>query len=610
VRLSITQRLTLLVALLSGAVLAPAGVALCVAMGRGLEARSWEKASAAALTLRNVILRQLDEDILVDFAGERIHFDQLRIPFVDWAVVRSAGQPEGAEGIFHEDGASIALPVSVRHKHESGGRVFAVTSIPLISDKSLQWNDIPEVARAVINANAKGGTFLTAKSEISGNRNVLAVKRLYPNYIREISVTDTGELIDAETENLPDDLPDGVEMATQSGETIREPRIVGWQAYNSELIAIVEGQLQNGETIRGAINRLGERHLIKDDGTILRMLEDSRLWVVAAHDMSADIGDARLFRRIATTSGVLLWLLITAIAWQITKRALGPVDEIVKQAESIAPSRLEERLPVGPVDDELSRMTRTVNTMLDRIQEGYKRERQFTGDVSHELRNPLAKMLGEIDLALSKDRQPQEYREALGRLRTYAKGMGVLTESLLMLARLDGRLQELEIRPFDVGDLAVATIGALPEDSAQRISLSLGESVGPIQAMGHRDLIRVLLINLLDNALRYSPAKSPVHLRISSNAKDVRVEVEDEGPGIPEEHVALAFNRFERLEKSRSKRHGGLGLGLSIAKAIADRHGTSVTVRRGEKKGTVAAFTLPALDGRTDRPKHLPFVRS
>lgn len=600
-RLSITQRLTLLVALLSGAVLAPAGAALCVAMGRGLEARSWEKANAAALTLRNVILRQLDEDILVDFAGERIQFDQLRIPFVDWAVVRSTGQPEGTEGIFREDGPSIALPVSVRHKHESEGRAFAVASIPLVPDKSFQWNDIPEVAQAVISANAKGGTFLTAKSEISGNRNVLAAKWLYPDCIREISVTEAGEFIEAESEALADHLPDGMEITTPSGQTIREPRIAGWQAYNSELIAIVEGEVPNGETIRSAVNRLGEQHLMGEDGTVVRMLETSRLWVVGAHDVSADIADTRLLSRIIAMSGVLLWLLITAIAWQVTKRALRPVDEIVKQAESIAPSRLEERLPAGPVDDELSRITRTVNTMLDRIQEGYKRERQFTGDVSHELRNPLAKMLGEIDLALSRDRQPQEYREALGRLRTYAEGMRVLTESLLMLARLDGRLQELEIRPFDVGDLAVATIGAFPEDSAQRISLSLGESIGPIQAMGHRDLIRVLLVNLLDNALRYSPARSPVHLRVSRNAKDVRVEVEDEGPGIPEEHVALAFNRFERLEKSRSKRHGGVGLGLSIAKAIADRHGTNVTVSRGAKKGTVAVFTLPALNGRTGR---------
>ncbi len=143
-------------------------------------------------------------------------------------------------------------------------------------------------------------------------------------------------------------------------------------------------------------------------------------------------------------------------------------------------------------------------------------------------------------------------------------------------------------------DLSVELVKALPRDSARRVRLHLGDSTRPMQVMGHRRLIGVLLNNLLDNALRYSPLPKPVEIRISRNCQSVHVEVEDNGSGIPEAQRALAFNRFHRLEQSRSKQTGGIGLGLSIVRAIAEVHGTSVTLRAANGTGTVASFTLPA----------------
>jgi signal transduction histidine kinase len=345
--------------------------------------------------------------------------------------------------------------------------------------------------------------------------------------------------------------------------------------------------------VRTAVNRFGERYIVAD-GRIVQKLTESRLWVVVAYDMASDLAGLGLFARATVAVGALLWLLIVLVAWQVTKRALKPVDDIVARTARIDAPHLEQRLPVGAADDELARVARTVNRMLDRIQDGYRRERQFTGDASHEMRNPLAKMLGEIDWALSRDRAPKEYRDTLERLQRYAQGMQRLTEALLILARLDGKLQRLEIEPFDVADLAMELVGTLPPESAERLRLELGQSADPMQALGHRHLIGVLLRNLIDNALRYSPAESAVDLRIHRTNGRIEIQVEDAGPGIPPEQVALAFNRFHRPGESRSRQTGGVGLGLSIVQAVADVHHTQVSLGRGGMGGTRVTFSLPS----------------
>lgn len=589
--LSITQRLTITVAFLSALILIPGGIAFYLSMKHGIEIEAVEKANAEALALDNTILGQLDEDILVDFAGERVAFDKLHIPVDHWAVIRTNGKLEEAKGIFEEKPV-VAQGSPKDVMQISGNEFFTFASVQLVPEKHLTWDDIPETAQATIMVNVDGGVFLSAKREVSGKLNILAVKWLCPDHILEVAVTEAGELFEKESEDLPDQLPGGMEIKTLSDQTILEPKIIGWQSYDGELIAIVEGRIESREPSRAAINRLGEQFVIEQNGMISGMLEDSRLWVVVARDRNPDFAEIQFVGQATVMSALSLWLLATLTTWQITKRALRPVNEIIEQADKIDPSQLNQRLPVGLVDDELSRISRTVNRMLDRIQEGYQREQQFTGDASHEIRIPLAKMMAEIDLALSKQRGRVEYEETLGRLRKYAEGMHRLTESLLMLARLDGGLERLDDNSFDVVDLAMEIFKSLPQDSTERICLELGESPCPMQALGHKQLIGVLLSNLLDNALRYSPPQSPVCLRVSKTAENICIEVEDQGPGIPEEQIGLAFNRFHRIERSRSKQTGGIGLGLSIVKAIAEVHGTAVTLRRGAKQGTVATLTL------------------
>ena len=593
--LSITQRLTITVALISGLIFAVIGVVFFLSLEWGVKAKGEEKARTTVLEVDNAIWDRLDEDVVVDFSGEEIPFDDLKLSYDHWAVVRKTGEVVSARGIFVKN-PFIALGALDGDLPVPDMGDINIAAVPLITGSSMAWEDIPAVVGDTVLANGSGGVFLHAKSEFSGQDNVVEVKLLFEDHILEMSVAEDGELIETESDDIPVSLPEGMEIETVSGQAILEPQIVQWQPYSGELIAIVEGQLANGEPAKVAVNRLGEQFIIGQDGEIAGMYEDSRLWVVAAYDLREDIARNRSFDLAIVVGATFMWLLIVLVAWLVTRHAFGRVDDIIDQVERINPSKLDTRLPLGKTRDELSRISHTVNRMLDRIESGYHREQQFTGDASHEMRNPLAKIIAEIDLILSRSRESGEYKEALDRLRDYARGMQTLMESLLILARLDGGLGNLESEPFDVADMALDIVKTLGEDSTQRIRMELGESTSPMQTEGHRHLIGVMLKNLIDNALRYSPPESPVYLRISRNAKNIHIEVEDEGPGIPEEQAKLVFDRFYRLDKSRSKETGGVGLGLSIVKAIANIHHTSVTLTKAAKHGTLAAFTLPTLD--------------
>jgi signal transduction histidine kinase len=601
--LNITQRITITVAIISGIVFAVIGVVFFLSLEWGIKAKGDEKAGSTVLAAGNAILSRLNEDIMVDFTGVRIPFSKMKIQCDHWAVVRKNGKIEGAGGILLKN-PFIARGALDQEIPIPDMKDIRLATVPLVSAKNIEWNDISPAARNIILANVSGGIFLNVIVEVKGRKNVLDVKWLYPDHILEIVVAENGKMVQTEPEYLPDRLPGEMEIETSLGQTVLEPKIVSWQAYNGKLIAILEGRLQSEKLIQVAVDRLGQQYKLTQEGIVEKVYEDSRLWVVTAYDLGQDIAENRSSIQSIVLGGSLMWLLVIMVAWLVTRHAFGRVDDIIDQVETINPSQLDTRLPVGNAKDELSRISQTVNKMLDRIEGGYHREQQFTGDASHEMRNPLAKIIAEIDLVLSKTRENQEYKQALDRLREYAEGMQILIESLLTLARLDGRQQNLESKPFDVADLAVDILKTLGQDSTQRIRFELGESTNPMQAVGHRQLIGIVLKNLIDNALRYSPPQSPVYLRINRNTRNIHIEIEDEGPGIPAEQASLVFNRFHRLDKSRSKETGGAGLGLSIVKAIANIHNTSVTLTQAAKQGTLATFTLPSSNHQTNPPEH------
>ena len=597
--LSITQRITLTVAIVSGLALALVGAALFLYSGRGIEAAGTDKAAAKLLRVEDAIWDHLGDDILTEFTNATVRFDELKMPFDDWAIIRKSGEVVGARGVFAESRIMVQAVIDQGLGNLAVGDLQIATAL-LAAKEHIRWSDIPDPVQRTVRENVSGGMFLAAEREGSEGPGAMEIMWLHADYVLDLVVAGDGELLEKEREDLPEQLPEGMAVVASSGETLLEPEIAGWQAYDNELIAMVEGRLGSGKTGRGAVNGLGERFEIRPDGKIERKLVEFQFWVIAGYDQGREVARSQLFRQGIWLGGGVMWLLIVLVAWLVTRHALGRVDEIIGKVEGISPAQLDERLPVEEANDELSRLSRTVNEMLDRVRDGYRREQQFTGDASHEMRNPLAKIVGEIELVLSKSRKPQEYEETLGRLKKYAEDMQRLIESLLTLARLEGRLQNLEMKPFDIADLAIEILKLFPQDSTQRIRMELGESAGPLQVVGHRHLVGIAMSNLIDNALRYSPSDSPVYLRIDSDGGMVRIEVEDEGPGVPKDQTVSAFHRFRRLDESRSKQTGGSGLGLSIVKAIADVHDTEVTLTAGAKQGTVATLRLPLADHEND----------
>jgi signal transduction histidine kinase len=214
------------------------------------------------------------------------------------------------------------------------------------------------------------------------------------------------------------------------------------------------------------MNRLGERFQVDFQEGVVGPQEEWRLFLLAATDASAEAFSRRSLVFALSVGGALSWVVLILAGFYVVRKAMSPVQEIVNAVEHIRLSDLQKRLPATKARDELSRIASTINNMLDRLERAYRRERQFTGDASHELRGPLTKVLGEIELALSRERSAEEYRAALESCRRYAETMKALVESLITLARLDSGSKSLAETSLDLGDLAVETIGRFqPEES-------------------------------------------------------------------------------------------------------------------------------------------------
>ena len=586
-KLTITRRLTATHAALTAVILVPAISWLHVLASRDLESSGEAAVRSEAIHLAHHLVRQLDEDILVDFRGGPASLGEMHWDSPHWAILRGSDRVVHAAGAFIDDipPAEWAkdLPVAAR-----SGSWFRVASTHLVQDIGPTLGDLPAAARERAVAECPGGVFLNVKLEISGDSNVIALKFLDGGRILEVQVTEDGKVIRKRPEELPRSLSS--DLLRSLAPQVKDLLDLRWAARDGQLLAIIDGLRADGSMERLCVNRLGEEFRIDSTGNVEGILPGSRLHVITAIDVADEVRKKEAAMRSFTIAGALLWIASIAMGWYVTRRALSPVGEIVKTCRGIVPGKVGERLPVGKADDELSRMAATINGMLDRIEGAYARERQFTGDASHELRAPLTKVIADIDLAVSQDRSSGEYREALLRVRGYAEDMKRLVESLLLLARLDNGL--LERSDFDLGELAVETVHRFPEKEARRISVDLRGDDSPIKVHAERRLLGVLIHNLLDNALRYSPASKPVILRIERNGTHAIGEVEDAGSGIDPSQAPGLFDRLRRADEARSREAGGFGLGLSIVKTIADAHGMEIELLRGNP-GTIARFSIP-----------------
>jgi|UniRef100_A0A7V6DQU8 heavy metal sensor kinase len=279
--------------------------------------------------------------------------------------------------------------------------------------------------------------------------------------------------------------------------------------------------------------------------------------------------------------------------WLLARRALRPVDHMTRAAQRISGEHLTERLHETGTGDELDRLARTLNEMLTRLDESFRQVRQFSADASHELQTPLTILKGEIEVALRASRSPEEYQQVLKSSLEEIERISRLVEGLLLLARADSGVLRMDHKPVALDEL-VAEVAAQMQNMAkgQGLSLHLG-NLAPITINGDREQLQRLLINLIDNAIKYTPAGGSVSLALSKEGDQATVSVADTGIGLSPDEQTHIFTRFYRVAAARSQSGGGVGLGLCIAQSIAQAHGGKIEVRSQPGRGSTFTVVLP-----------------
>jgi heavy metal sensor kinase len=278
----------------------------------------------------------------------------------------------------------------------------------------------------------------------------------------------------------------------------------------------------------------------------------------------------------------------------MSRKALAPVAAIASEARRVNDRNLQIRLPITSTRDEISHLSETLNQMLERVELGVCSIRDFTANAAHELRTPLALIRTEVEVALSVPRSASEYREACEQVQMEAVRMTSLIDNLLMLARVDAETEIVHLEPIEANKL-VLRVGEKWKN-AMRLALldfSVKSMTEPAWALGDSDSLQRLLTILLDNAVRYTPPGGAVGLQVTQSQGHVTFAVRDTGIGIAPEHHARVFDRFYRVDRKRGG-SGGSGLGLALAKWIAEKHGTSISLESAAGIGTCCSFSIPA----------------
>ena len=422
--------------------------------------------------------------------------------------------------------------------------------------------------------------------------------------VQAASVTDdpSGEMHFHEWELTPDeaaslrDLVRYLQIWNAEGESLNRSRFINEdlpldtvalsRAGDGELVW-TEGAFQ-GISIRALyypLERLGELH-------------SRHVLQVAAPLAARD----RVLRQL----GLLLIAIVVTVgattfpgAWWLAGRAVQPVDAIVDQAEAIAAGAPQRSIEAFADTLEYARLVQVLNRMLGRLEAAMEAQRRFTADASHELRTPLTVLRGELEVALRRDRTPDEYTRVLRSSLEEAERLSRLAEDLLTLTRSEAGAQSLHLEEADLAGQVGGAVARFAQQAQEKgIELSFSP-FGEVLAEYDSDLMDRVTWNLLGNALKYTPAGGKVEVSVKREADLVTLVVEDDGPGIPSDKLESVFDRFVRIDEARTSGSdtSGTGLGLAIVKAIVSLHHGAVSLENTPGGGALFKVTLPAGQG-------------
>jgi signal transduction histidine kinase len=407
-----------------------------------------------------------------------------------------------------------------------------------------------------------------------------------------------------------------------------KPDGVEWETHDRTVALATEGGAvywrvrEDGRTVEGGASRHGpaEEDFSRAAGDPAEA--EGRGWRLAQRHLEALPGGVRLppgwdegkkYHALVLTAGVPLtplraalrnlaltlaglsagvWLLAALAARRLCRRALRPLTDMAGAARAMRGADVSQRLPTPGTGDELADLGRAFNDLLARREEAFERQRCFTGDASHQLRTPLAALLGQVEVALLRPRPPEEYRRVLELVRGQADGLRRIVESLLFLARADAEAQLPELEALDLAAWLPEYLRSWP-DHGRRADVHLEVRAGPLRVRAQAPLLGQLLDNLLDNACKYSEPGSPITLAARAEKGGVALTVEDAGRGIAAEDLPHVFEPFYRSVEARRRGVGGVGLGLAVARRVAAAFGGTLDAQSGSGKGTRLTLRLP-----------------
>lgn len=316
-------------------------------------------------------------------------------------------------------------------------------------------------------------------------------------------------------------------------------------------------------------------------------------WVQAIADLDPISDTLGRLATLMLLGGPLALLLASLGGAFLARRALAPIDRMTRTAQAIGGGDLKQRIQYDGPADEVGRLAQTFDAMLDRLQTAFARERRFTGDAAHELRTPLTALKGRIGVTLSQPRSTDDYVTTLREMEEQVDRLARLSNDLLLMARLDQGRVLRDADRMDVADLLSAIVDQL-RPLAEEKSITVTQALPDgLVLEGDMDLLVRLFLNLLDNAVKYTPTHGQVTITAAAVDGELRIAVTDSGPGIAPEHVPHLFERFYRVETARSREVGGAGLGLAIAYEITRVHGGQLSVESRLNQGASFIVSLP-----------------
>lgn len=326
---------------------------------------------------------------------------------------------------------------------------------------------------------------------------------------------------------------------------------------------------------------------------VVPLSSDSELGFATVAEPLSVIEDALSRLRRDFVAGVPAVLLLASLGgYFLARKNLSPIASMSNQTQRISAERLSSRLDVTNPRDELGRLATTINELLGRLENAFNEQQRFIADASHELRTPLSVLRGETEVALGKTRTVDEYQQSLSLIQDEAERLSRIVEDLFILARQPLNMPAALIREPVALNETVRDCARAAQVLAMRkgVRLNIESNVPPIALTGDEDLIKRMILNLLDNAVKYTPEGGEISLRLARQNGNAQIVVSDTGIGISEEDQLRVFDRFYRVDKARSRALGGAGLGLSIVRWIVEAHGGNIQVQ--SSRGTGSVFTV------------------